>query len=566
MIIGAVILARLSSSRLPFKGLRCISGKEVLKHISDGLSSCEYINKIIIATSIEPEDDEIEIFCTRNNISCYRGSLSNVSGRFLAAARSNELTHAIRINGDNLFLNPSLIDKACVKSMEGFNFVSNVPGRTYPRGMSIEVVDVDLYEEMYDQFEREDDFEHVTSFLYENDAELNKYYFKNNETPEAASIQLAIDTKYDFQIAQAIFNSDFKPAYNLDLKSLTSAVEKLRKDMNFTGKYGPLLIAEIGGNHEGDFGYAKRLTQLAIESDADVVKFQIYSGNTLVNPLESPDRHKHFKKFELSKEQYVELAKMINAAGKKFMASIWDVDMIDWVDNYNPIYKVGSGDLLAWPLLADLAARNKPIILSTGLATEEEVLATVNYLRSCNDLYKDPNFLSILQCTSMYPIPNSAANLNVMTKLKHLTGATAGYSDHTEGSFALKTAISMGAQILEFHFTDDRQGKVFRDHKVSLTKDEVLDVIEHIKMVDLLKGSEVKEPVAIEIENGHVESFRRAIYPAKDLSEGHIISKEDIVILRPSHGLSSRYVGQIIGKKTSRSLTALERVYLDDFI
>ena len=145
--------------------------------------------------------------------------------------------------------------------------------------------------------------------------------------------------------------------------------------MNFRGKYGPLLIAEIGGNHEGDFGYAKRLTKLAIDSDADVVKFQMYSGNTLVNPVEAPDRHKHFKKFELSKQQYIELAEMVTQAGKMFMASIWNVEMIDWVDKYNPIYKIGSGDLLTWPLLAHLATRNKPIILSTGLATEEEVMA-----------------------------------------------------------------------------------------------------------------------------------------------------------------------------------------------
>jgi N-acetylneuraminate synthase/N,N'-diacetyllegionaminate synthase len=310
----------------------------------------------------------------------------------------------------------------------------------------------------------------------------------------------------------------------------------------------------------------KKLTQLAIESDSDFIKFQIYSGNTLVNPIESPDRHKHFKKFELSRAQYIELAKMITSAGKRFMASIWDIEMIEWVDDYNPIYKIGSGDLLAWPLLKYVAQRGKPIILSTGLSTEEEVIATVEYLRECNSLYNDSNYLSVLQCTSMYPIPKSAANLQVMLRLNKLTGTTMGYSDHTEGANALKVAVAMGAQVLEYHFTDDREGKVFRDHKVSLTRNEVLELIEDIKVINILKGDEEKKPVAIEIDNGHIESFRRAIYPAKDLPQGHVVSSEDLVILRPSHGLSSRFFDDVLGKTTTRSLKAHEKLSIECFI
>ena len=566
MSIGAIILARLTSSRLPAKGLRDIAGKKLLQHIVDGLYTCRCLDKVIVATSSQSDDDEIETFCNRNGILCFRGSLENVAERFLGAARFYDLTHAVRINGDNLFVNPELVDDICLKVAEGFDFVSNVPGRTYPNGMSVELVSTNVYANLYQEFSQDDHFEHVTSYIYQNDTNLAKYYFKNIKATEAHSIQLAVDTKYDFELAKAVFDSGYTPDYTVDLGSLAFTFKKLRNSMNFTGKYGPLLIAEIGGNHEGNFDYAKKLTELAIESDADIIKFQIYSGNTLVNRVESPDRHKHFKKFELSRQQYVELAEMVNMAGKKFMASIWDVNMIDWVDEYNPIYKVGSGDLLAWPLLSELASRGKPIILSTGLATEEEVLATVAFLRDRNSLYKGPNYLSVLQCTSMYPIPKSAANLNVMPRLKDLTNTTTGYSDHTEGCDALKVAISMGAEVLEFHFTDSRENKEFRDHKVSLTKSEVHDLIEHIKMVDLLQGNEIKKPVSVEIENGHVESFRRAVYPVRDLPEGHIVSSADLTILRPSHGLSSRHSDKIVGMKTSRPINALERLSLEDFI
>ena len=239
---------------------------------------------------------------------------------------------------------------------------------------------------------------------------------------------------------------------------------------NWKGKHGPLLLAEIGGNHEGDFEYAKKLTQLAIESDVDFIKYQLYSGDTLVSKMENPVRNKHFKKFELPREKYIELAKMCQAAGIGFMASVWDIDYLTWIDEYMPIYKIGSGDVTAYPVLKAIAKKKKPIILSTGLSTLQEVIETVEYIQSVDPLYLDPNFLSVLQCTSMYPIPFEDANLAVMQTIHSITGLPIGYSDHTEGSKALEIAVAMGAQILEFHFTDSREGKEFRDHKVSLTR------------------------------------------------------------------------------------------------
>ncbi|WP_127136071.1 N-acetylneuraminate synthase family protein [Flagellimonas oceanensis] len=335
------------------------------------------------------------------------------------------------------------------------------------------------------------------------------------------------------------------------------------KKSNWEGKNGPLLIAEVGGNHEGDFEYAKKLTELAIESGADFVKFQLYSGDTLVSRIESPQRNKHFQKFELGRDKYIELAEMCKANKVGFMASVWDPDYVSWIDDYMPIYKIGSGDLTAYPLLRKFANLRKPIILSTGLANTQDVKGAVEFIQQENEIYKSPEYLSLLQCTSMYPIPFEDANLEVMKSFSETFGLPVGYSDHTEGYFALLVAVAMGAQILEFHFTDTRENKEFRDHKVSLTKDEVKDLIEQIKDIAKLKGSPEKRP--LEIEGDHPTTFRRAVYPKKDLKKGTVIKEEDITVLRPNHGIDAREYYNLIGKKLVRDVLEHQKLSWDLF-
>jgi N-acetylneuraminate synthase/N,N'-diacetyllegionaminate synthase len=331
-------------------------------------------------------------------------------------------------------------------------------------------------------------------------------------------------------------------------------------DKTFIGKHGPLLIAEIGGNHEGDFEHAKDLCRLAIDSDVDFVKFQIYTGDTLVSSMESPTRNKHFKKFELLPDQHIELAEMVTNAGIGYTSSVWDLEAMQWIDKYIPVYKIGSGDLTAYPVLRKTAKSGKPIILSTGLSTEDEVLESVDYIQKVNPLYKDPNYLAVLQCTSMYPIAPGDAHLNVMSRLKEKTGLTIGYSDHTEGSKALYYAVAMGAEVLEFHFTDSREGKVFRDHKVSLTPNEIKDLIAEIKLIKAYQGDPVKRPVNIELENEHEISFRRAIYPIRDIEKGEELTEKNTGVLRPNHGIDARQYEKVIGKKAKRSLKRHEKL------
>lgn len=333
---------------------------------------------------------------------------------------------------------------------------------------------------------------------------------------------------------------------------------------NWKGKYGPLLIAEIGGNHEGDFEYAKRLVKLAIDTDVDYVKLQIYSGETLVNGKIDPGRVSHFNKFKLTLDQYKELAKMCIDSNIGFLASVWSKDLIELFDNYLDFYKIGSGDLTSYPILKILADKGKPIIMSTGLSNMKEILASIDFIKSINPIYNKEN-LAILQCTSMYPIAHEEAQLNNMLKIKEITGLSIGYSDHTIDSKALLHAYVLGAQILEFHFTDTKENKTFRDHQVSLTQADVANLIEEIELFNKLFGTKDKDKLACELESGHHISFRRAVYLNKNLKSNSVISENDLVVLRPNIGIGAEYYFNLVGKTLTVDVEAFDPLSFDFF-
>ena len=330
------------------------------------------------------------------------------------------------------------------------------------------------------------------------------------------------------------------------------------------GKYGPYLIAEIGGNHEGKFEYAQRLTDLACKSGVDAVKFQIYTGDTLVSRVEEPERNAHFKRFELKPDEYILLARQCRENGVEFTASVWDMNALEWIDPYMNFYKIGSGDLTAYPILKRIVSIGKPIILSTGLSTLDEVRATVDYIQSIDNRYKNKNFLALLQCTSMYPIPDEDANLKVMDMFRKEFQVTVGYSDHTVGADAVEIAVAMGAEIIEMHFTDTREGQSFRDHQVSFTCEEIKLLIDKIRKIKTLQGSMTKEPTTSEIEADHIHSFRRAVYPVKDLPAGKILTEDVITVLRPNRGIDAQDYAKLIGKRLKKDIVELHPFSWDD--
>lgn len=324
------------------------------------------------------------------------------------------------------------------------------------------------------------------------------------------------------------------------------------------------VIAEIGGNHEGDFEYAKRLLQLASKSGADAAKFQVYTADTLANKLETPARYQHFKKFELPYKRYIELAEMAKELGIMFMASIWNREALEVLNPYISIHKIGSGDFNNYEMIEATIRTGKPIVLSCGITTIEDIEHVVGYIRSLDGSYIKDEKLCLLQCTAMYPIPDCEANLNSMALIKERTGLPVGYSDHTVGTYACEIAVAMGAQVIEKHFTDQRQGKEFRDHKISMTPDEMREFIKRIRKIKELQGGYDKHVMPSEIESGHVVSFRRAVYPCKNLRAGTVLKREDIISLRPNVGIDGKDYFKVLGKRLKVDKKAYERLSWDD--
>tara|TARA_B100000886_G_scaffold290643_1_gene215990 strand:- start:1672 stop:2688 length:1017 start_codon:yes stop_codon:yes gene_type:complete len=310
------------------------------------------------------------------------------------------------------------------------------------------------------------------------------------------------------------------------------------------------LIAEIGGNHQGSFQKAKEICELAIESGSDCVKFQLYTAENLVNEKINSNRYKHFQKFELKKDEHIYLANLCIDSGLDYTASVWDLNMFEWIEPFLKFIKVGSGDLTSHNFLREFASTGKPIIISTGLSFMKEVENTINFLRDCNPVYKNYGMLSVMQCTSMYPIKDSDANLSIIKEFSKFENIIPGYSDHTIGIEALVYSLSFGAKILEFHFSDDKKNKTFRDHQVSLEIDDVKELSKKCKQIIKMIGDNEKVPLQIEIDNDHRFSFRRAIYPNKDIEKGVVISKSDIHCLRPNKGICASNFDLLIGKRS----------------
>lgn len=228
MNYGIVILSRFNSSRLPGKALKQIEGKPVLKYILERLGTAVPLENIVVATSDEMSDDPIAEFCQKEQVACFRGSLKNVSERFLTAAQSKGWDYAVRINGDNIFLDTDVLDKMLkLAAQKEAGLVSNVKGRTFPKGMSVEIVKTSHYAKQMQEINKDERYrEHVTLYLYEHESsDLHYIHFKNDALPEAAGIQLALDTEEDFQRSKDLIKRFERSHIHYNLKEILQLIK-----------------------------------------------------------------------------------------------------------------------------------------------------------------------------------------------------------------------------------------------------------------------------------------------------------------------------------------------------
>jgi spore coat polysaccharide biosynthesis protein SpsF len=228
MDIGIVILSRFSSNRLPGKALMEINGKPILKYILERLEQVVPSNKIIIATSSEKSDDAIEVFSKNLGIACFRGSLDNVAERFFKAAEAQKWDYAVRINGDNIFLDTAVLKHMIsIADVGQYDFISNVKERTFPKGMSVEIVRMSFYKSVLHKIINDKELrEHVTLYLY-GLSDTKHYYYMNTLLPESAGLQMALDTKEDFERTTKIINAFELPHYNYNLVEIFNTWKKL---------------------------------------------------------------------------------------------------------------------------------------------------------------------------------------------------------------------------------------------------------------------------------------------------------------------------------------------------
>ena len=228
MNIGLIVLCRYNSSRLPGKILKEIAGKPLIAYILERLQLVSGADQLVVATSEESTDDPIAAYCQEHGVSLFRGNLNNVAQRFLDCARHYQLDYAIRINGDNIFTDHTAVSEMlAMKDLADYEFLTNVKDRTFPTGMSIEIVNVEAYGRAIGEFEKSDHFEHVTLFYYHHPEKVKAFYHYNEVAPEAKGMKLAVDTSDDFARAEQIILAMDSSHTNYPLKPLIELIKRL---------------------------------------------------------------------------------------------------------------------------------------------------------------------------------------------------------------------------------------------------------------------------------------------------------------------------------------------------
>jgi N-acetylneuraminate synthase len=324
----------------------------------------------------------------------------------------------------------------------------------------------------------------------------------------------------------------------------------------------PYVIAEIGVNHEGSLDLAKKLIELAKEGGADAAKFQTYKAGTLASK-HSPaywdlskepttSQFKLFQKYDsFGAEEYHALAEHCGAVGIDFVSTPFDKSAVEMLEPLMPFFKIASADLTNTPLLRQVAHTRKPVVLSTGASTAEEVRWAVGILREagCREL-------SLLHCVLNYPTADENAHLGMITALRRdYPELLIGYSDHTVPDHemtALCTAYLLGARILEKHFTHDKS-LPGNDHYLAMDVDDLRRFRGFVKKIDTMIGGETSIDF-IETEEISRKNARRSIVLDADVAAGQVLTEQMLTYKRPGTGVSPMHWDEVIGRRTARDL------------
>lgn len=319
-----------------------------------------------------------------------------------------------------------------------------------------------------------------------------------------------------------------------------------------------VLIAEIGNNHEGDPVIARRMVEEAACAGAQAVKVQIIDPERLVHCSQT-QRIAQLRRFRLPESVVFELAGLARSLGLIFVASVFDLDSLAKFVHVLDAVKIASGDLDFHPLLRAAAGTGKPVILSTGMSEMEEIRAAVKVLVAALPSGRSAEqSLALLHCVSLYPAPLAEANIGFVRTLRKTFGLTTGYSDHTLGLEAACAAMTVGARILEKHFTLDKNRSTFRDHALSADPAELQRLASLGRGFAALVGDGTKHLCSAEVEMARLA--RRSVVAARDLPAGTTLTADCLDFIRPRAGLSPATAESLIGRKTRAALQRHETI------
>jgi pseudaminic acid synthase len=318
-------------------------------------------------------------------------------------------------------------------------------------------------------------------------------------------------------------------------------------------------IAEISANHNQNFEEAVTLIHAAKKAGADAIKLQTYTADTLTIPCDN----KYFRVgdgtlwsgrnlYDLYKEAYTpwewqpELKKIAEGLGMDLFSTPFDRTAVDFLESLEfPAYKIASFELVDLPLIEYIAGTKKPIILSTGMASEEEIREALEVIRSTGN-----DRVALLKCTSAYPALPEEMNLRTIPDLREKFRVPVGLSDHTLGAIAPLIAVSLGACIIEKHFTLSRMTPG-PDNAFSMEPSEFSEMVTTIRITESALGAVHYGPTSHEKKS---LAFRRSLFVVKDIKKGAVLTEENVRSIRPGYGLHPKYLSTILGKRINCNL------------
>jgi sialic acid synthase SpsE len=314
-------------------------------------------------------------------------------------------------------------------------------------------------------------------------------------------------------------------------------------------------VAEAGLNHNGDLNIAKHLIDEAFNCGADAIKFQTYKTSEFLT--KNSEYLDFFENVELSYEEFKELNDYSKNIGITFFSAPFDINSAEFLIKLGvPCFKIASSDLTNHPLIQRVAKTKTPLIISTGLSTMKEVENAVN---TC--MNEGNNKIILLHCIANYPTLPNEVNLSSMKTIKKKFNLPVGFSDNGDSNLVDLVAVSMGANIIEKHFTLDKNFEG-PDHSFSIEPKNLKMLIQQIRQIELMKGDGIKVPQKSEKEN--INAIRKSIYANKEISKGESLGEENISIKRPAISIQPEFYNEIVGRKVNKNIKIDEPINWQD--